>query len=169
VNHLSWIGNSKEGSEFPAELKITGVLLSPSRKTDARYQRPLTGIVDTGADSVVIPEYVVEFWSQRGVIQEGTWPAEDFRGDSRECPFYFVDIDIPFTLSVKMEVAVVGKSDHVLIGRSVLAKAEMLVLIDGKHRRWSLGDATDGRLKACEDSQLLKPMSASRGIFRWEG
>jgi hypothetical protein len=168
VHHLHWHGSSKEGGRFPAELKIGGAFLYSS-KSHTVYPGELTAIVDTGADGLVIPKSVADVWAISGILPDGKLPAENFHGDLDEYPYYFVDLFIPGVLEVRMEMAITRNADHILIGRSILDKADMLLVVDATHRRWSLGQATPELLSACENSGILQKLSAFRKIVRWLG
>jgi hypothetical protein len=165
VNHLHWKGASSRGSKFPAQLRVGSVYLYSSRSGTV-YPRELTAIIDTGADGVVIPESVIDYWR---IPPDGTQPAEDFSGKVETRPFYLVDLTVVGTLNVKKEISMTSKGPNVLIGRSVLDKAELLLVVDGKHRRWSWGDATDDVLSACVASKILEPLPAWRNLMRWLG
>ena len=123
-------------TEFPAAVLAGLLVRTPDGRT---HSRRWEGIIDTGADLLVLPVEIAE--ELRLVETRQRVRVWTYRKDDRpsERYVYFVKLVLPSNLEV-LTKAITSERRNILIGRSALVR--MRLMIDWPANRWSLDEVT---------------------------
>ena len=119
-------------TEFPAAVLAGLLVRTPDGRT---HSRRWEGIIDTGADLLVVPVEIGEelrLSETRQRVRVWTYRKDD---QPSERYVYFVRLVLPSNLEV-LTKAITSERRNILIGRSALA--QMRLMIDWPANRWSL-------------------------------